>query len=289
MPSRVRPTDIPLTDGWVTTIIANPEVEKKEGQVVASLGKPKLQVQRRGTSKAEPVQVGEHIRPQDTLLTDSQTTAQIELMDGSLLVLGPGTRLNLTERVITSRGVRTLLTLYHGTIRVKTSKVAHAGGFSVRTTALMGRTLMPSSFVLKHEEPRQVGRRGCSRLVLIVGEMECWCLAHEESLVELKRPRDQKKCCDHDGAEPVGEQADEKDLDVLLSNIPYFDGDDPHPDEDIELHPPVVPGTPVAGSTPNVPSLPGVSVAPPRIVGDDPFYFTPRAPDALPPVSDLSP
>ncbi|GMV81301.1 MAG: hypothetical protein AMXMBFR7_24850 [Planctomycetota bacterium] len=280
---------LPLTDALVVTLRTVPTLERQGEELVGELREPRLTIQRRGTGQSEEVSVGARIRPLDTLTTDEETTAQIQLMDGSLLVLGPNARLTLTERVLTTRGVRTALTLYHGMLRAKISPVAHAGGFVLRTQAMQLQTTQVSSFVVRHREAQQVGKHGCTIVTLIDGRIETLGALSGSAAIVLDKPGQQAHYCDLTHTDPVPEVMPTEALNDLLGEIPLFTGDEPHPGDDLPLPAPVIPDTPAVGATPGFPGLPGVIVAPPRIIGDTPFEFTPSVPEGLTPVFDISP
>lgn len=80
-----------------------------------------------GSSRSAAL-VGSPLQAGDRILTGPESTATLTLQDGTLLAIGPGTRLELTQFRYDrkSRSGNLLITLTRGSVRVITGRIAKA-------------------------------------------------------------------------------------------------------------------------------------------------------------------
>ena len=88
----------------------------------------------------QPVKKGSAIRLGQKVSTSPGTVAQIQLMDTTFLVLGPGTDLYL-QQAQTGEGLSTTVKLDQGKLRFVTSSAASKAGFTVVTKTMRTKAL----------------------------------------------------------------------------------------------------------------------------------------------------
>lgn len=250
-----------------------------------------VEVQRRGASATEKVSAGAVVHPQDTVITGPDTIAQLRFSDGTLVVVGRDARLRIGERQIAGRQIRTGLVLYQGLVRVRASRFAARGSFTLQTPAALFEFPEASGLVVRHNKAAGAEDQGCTVGTLASGHVKARGIgkALQEKTFDLLEPGDVAHFCtwQHE-KEEYPERYLEAGLLALTDEVPFFVGGKARNRDDFELPPPETNLPALVGGDQEFPELPGVQVPPPLILDTPPFEFTPSIPD-LTRVDEISP
>lgn len=249
-----------------------------------------VQVQRRGDTRTQALSAGAFVGAQDTLITPADRIVQIRFSDGTLMVLGRSSRLCVTDRFVAGGGVRSVLTLYQGIVRLKTSALAARGGVLVHTPVASVRATEPCGFIVQHRRPARTGEPSCASVSMLSGQASVLPAGskHDEPPLELRRRGEQLHVCEGAGRDPVREHAADEELRGLAREVPFlFDGKT-WLEEDPELPSPVA-ALDTANHIALAPELPGALPPPPVLDGTPPFQFTPTSPDFHDPIREVLP
>lgn len=250
-----------------------------------------VEVQRRGASSTEKVSAGAVVYPQDTVVTGPDTIAQLRFSDGTLVVVGRDARLRIGERQIAGRQIRTGLMLYQGIVRVRASRFAARGSFTVQTPAARFEFPEASGLVVRHHKATSAEDQGCTVGTLVSGHVTARGIgkALQEKTFDLLEPGDVAHFCTwrHE-KEEYPERYLEAGLLALTDEVPFFAGGKARRRDDFELPAPETNLPGLVGGDQEFPELPGVQVPPPLILDTPPFDFAPSIPE-LTPVDEISP
>ena len=92
-----------------------------------------VKVRRAVTGELVSAAKGTRFAPLDALITDANTIAQVNFIDGIALVLGKSTDVTLSERTPNADGIQTKVFVNEGIIRAKTIAAASKAGFQIHT------------------------------------------------------------------------------------------------------------------------------------------------------------
>lgn len=250
-----------------------------------------VEVQRRGASTTQPVTAGAVVYPQDTVVTGPRTIAQLRFSDGTLVVVGRDARLRVAERQIAGRLIRTGLVLYQGIVRVRASRFAARGSFTLQTPAAVFEFPETSGLVVRHTKATDAEDQGCTVGTLVSGHVKAHGIgkALQEKTFDLLEPGDVAHFCTwrHE-KEDYPKRFLEAALLALTDEVPFFVDGKAKRRDDFELPSPETSLPGLAGGDQEFPELPGVQVPPPLILDTPPFDFAPTIPDLIP-VDEISP
>lgn len=249
-----------------------------------------VQVQRRGDAQTGVLAAGVFLGTHDTLITPDDRIVQIRFSDGTLMVLGRASRLCVADRFVASGGVRTVLMLYQGIVRLKVGALAARGGLQVHTPVASVRADEPCGFIVQHRLAARAGESACASVSMLSGQASVLPagMNRGEAPLDLRRRGEQLHVCDSAGREPVRERATDEELCGLAREVPFLVGGQAFLEEEPELPAPVT-ALDTANHIALAPELPGALPPPPLLEGPPPFQFTPTSPDFHDPIREVLP